>query len=180
VSENLAIKTDNPGDWDKKKDRAAKDLAARPVDRGLKSSWAHCDAPLVEITREIIDDPRRAPCELQALALFILDQRHPSAPRRSKVLGVSLFRSALGIGSVFEDSNEHPIEGYSSTHRSLMVGEGDGNRQILADVFAEDAYRTWRFSRDMMAELLEELLEGNYIATAFRRDAQSLLLQWQA
>lgn len=180
MSENLAIKTDNPGDWVKKKDRAARDLTPRAIDNGLKSTWAHCEAPLSVITSQIIADPREATCELQALALFILDQRQPSAPRRSGVLGVSLHRQVIRQDLVREDSAAHPVRNYSSTHRSLLAADEQDRRQMLADVFSSDAFKTWRFSRLAMAELLEELLNGDHIEEAFRSDARSLVLEWRS
>jgi hypothetical protein len=180
VSENLAVKTDNPGDWDKKKDRSIRDLKPRPLDEGLKSTWAHCEEALVQITREIIDDPQRATRELQALALFILDQRNPGAARRDKILGVSIRREAISHEMIIEDANDHPIEAYSVTHRSLRLAEEEERRRILGDIFSNDAFETWRFSRDSMADLLESLLEGGFIAPAFLNDARSLLLEWQS
>jgi hypothetical protein len=181
VDEHLAIKTDKVGDWSKKKEQvAAKDLAPRESDGGRKSSWAHCSEPLSEVTSAVLTDPQKATCELQALALFIFEQRRPAAPRRNKILGVSLRRSALKPALIEEDNLEHPNEAYASTHRSLLLEEEGQRLTVAAEILAGDYFVPWRYTRDQMADLLEKVLDGGFIAPEFRSDARSLLLEWRS
>jgi hypothetical protein len=181
VSENLAIKTDRVADWRKRKQQSVeRDLTPRTADHGLKSSWAHCEEPLTIISDDILDNHRLAPCELQALALFIFDQRNPASPRRNKILGVSIQRAALRSELVIEDAADHPIKNYSSTHRSLLLSDQASRAEVIAKIFSDDLFKGWVFTREMMAELLEQLLDGGHIVPEFQRDARSLLLEWQS
>lgn len=150
------------------------------MDAGRKSTWAHCESPLQEITPEVLADPAKAPCEIQALALFIFEQRSPATPRRNKILGVSIHREALRADLVLEDSYEHPVEAYSVTHRSLLLDNEEDRKEVALKLLAGSSYKTWRYTREMLAELLESLLAGDHIAPGFQADARSLLLEWRS
>lgn len=176
MSERLAIKTDQVEDWKKGKlGPAVKNLTPRPADQGLKSSWAHCaedgDLP------EILADPSKASCTLQALALYFFSERYSRASR-NRVTGVSLLREAINASLIIEDYNPHLISAYGVTHRSLLMADEQARRETAESLLAARAFDDWEYTRDEMAELLEYLLEAGQIDAAMEKDARSLLLQW--
>lgn len=176
MSERLAIKTDQVDAWRKAKlGPAVKNLTPRESDGGLKSSWAHCTEN-GELSG-ILEDPAKATCQLQALALFFFSELHTRA-NRNRVTGVSLVREVIREGAVIEDPSRHPIPAYSVTHRSLALIDEEERQITVARIFAEKAFEDWEYTRDEMAELLDELLAAGAIDPAMEHDARSLLLQW--
>lgn len=176
MSERLAIKTDQVEEWKKGKlGPAIKNLTPRPTDQGLKSSWAHCvdegDLP------EILADPSKASCTLQAFALYFFSERVSKASR-NRVAGVSLLREAIKADLVIEDQNPHPISAYSATHRSLVLADEQVRRETAEGILTARAFEDWEYTKDEMAELLEYLLEAGQIDSSMEKDARSLLLQW--
>lgn len=94
MSERLAIKTDQVEAWDRGKiGPVVKNLTPRATDNGRKSSWAHCANEQGELL-DIVQDPAKATCKLQALAMYMFSERH-SLTSRNRVTGVSLFREAI-------------------------------------------------------------------------------------
>lgn len=180
MSERLAIKTDQVDDWEKRKvERAVKNLTPRPNDNGLKSSWAHCSNNDEGELPAILHEPAQATCRLQALALYIFSERY-SNTNRNKVRGVSLLRTAIGQELIIEDECEHPIPAYCVTHRSLIMSDEQRRRETVEHLLAEGAFEAWEYSREEMAELLEDLLAGNHISPGLEAVARSLLLQWNS
>lgn len=176
MTERIAIKTDRVEDWKKGKlGPAVKNLTPRPIDNGLKSSWAHRDQD--GQLPDILSNPAEATCRLQALAMYFFSERHSRA-RRNRVLGVSLRRDAVREDLVIEDSNQHPIPAYCTTHRSLALADEDVCTKVAERILAERAFDDWEYTRDEMAELLEYLLENGHVDPDLVNDARSLLLQW--
>lgn len=178
MSERLAIKSDQVEAWIKGKiGPAVKNLTPRQSDQGLKSSWAHSeeegDLPA------ILDDPTKASCPLQALALYFFSERFTRA-NRSRVTGVSLKREAIRPDLIVEDSNPHPITTYDVTHRSLIMVDEEARHETAESIIAARAFDDWEYTREEMAELLEYLLKEGRINSEMESDARSLLLQWSS
>lgn len=180
MSEFLAIKTDKAREWDKGKDRVAvDDLSPRGKDEGRKSSWAHYERECA-ICSSILANPAKATQQLQALALFIFSQRTASAPIRNKISGVSIARSAIRPELIVEDFEAHPIEAYCSTHRSLLLADVGDRESTASEVLSGRHFESWKYTRDILAEVLQAALDTGSISLAFERDAKSLLLEWRS
>lgn len=180
MTERLAIRTDRTSDWDKGKTAAmSRDLTPRESDGGMKSSWAHLEGSTFA-DRAVLRDPRRAPLDVQALAMFLFLGLHPGSPRRSRITGVSLARPVLPAELVVEDRQPHPVPAYEETHRSLRCGDETDRNLAVERLVSHRGYHAWQYSREEMADVLEVLLTEDLIASDIASRAREILADWRS
>jgi hypothetical protein len=172
MNEKLAIKSDKTKFWKKEDSRAVVDLEPRPGEDS-KSSWAHVLAEDCAFADFLEGGGGRANRRLQALAMMIFSEVNQA--QRSKITGVSIHRPVLSAVTVLEEPDLHPVRGCDVTHRSIVISSDQARHQLVVDIFAQEAYDCWEYSREELVPLLQNLLDAGMITADFLGPALSLL-----
>lgn len=100
---------------------------------------------------------------------------------RSKVDLLVLRRSELSEDLLVEDFGSHICSTHEHTHRSLLTGDEENKRQLYSEakkqLEAADSpgVVTPRYTREMLADLLEFLVAERRVKDEFRELAEEML-----
>lgn len=181
VVEELAIRTSKPNRWRNRSHKAVDDLKPRQ-DEDSKSAWAHALRDDASVDALFAALPRPAASRIfQALNLFILAASNPHAPKRNRVKGISLFRTAFPVDSIVEDSGKHLSAAHNGTHRSLHTDDSIRNEVFMRyGEELEGVDPAWKYNAPELVELASELLERGLVSEEYRGEVEQLVERFSA